>query len=312
MGEKESSKSIITWILLYSICSSLMLVINKIAMSDLPNAAIVNLFQLVSCTVVILALKRQDIITVDDLEWVKARAYAVYVVIFSCSIYFNMRALEGSNIETIIVFRSITPLVVCLLDYLFMDRAAPTLRSAGGLVMILVGAYVYVINDHAFTVNGLAAYFWVLAYFFSLCFLMTYGKVITDSVQMVSMWGPVLYTNILSIPPTLVMGVCLGDFERFRNMELTLNAHMAGSVLMSCVIGIGIGYSGWQCRSLISATSYTVVGVLNKLVTVFISVILWSNSTGFVAFLSLFLCIMGGAIYQQSPKKSTPLLGSSK
>jgi len=43
-------------------------------------------------------------------------------------------------------------------------------------------------------------------------------------------------------------------------------------VSLSCIVGIAIGYSGWWCRDLISATSYTLVGVINKLLTVTVSV----------------------------------------
>lgn len=42
-------------------------------------------------------------------------------------------------------------------------------------------------------------------------------------------------------------------------------------VLMSCIIGIGISISGFMCREAISATSFSVVGNMNKVLTVFIN-----------------------------------------
>ncbi len=35
-----------------------------------------------------------------------------------------------------------------------------------------------------------------------------------------------------------------------------------------CVTGTLIGWAGWYCRDLVSATSYTIIGVANKILTV--------------------------------------------
>jgi solute carrier family 35 protein len=53
-----------------------------------------------------------------------------------------VRARPRSNVETFIVFRSSTPLVISLLDYLFLGRTWPTARSWLALGGILVGAIV--------------------------------------------------------------------------------------------------------------------------------------------------------------------------
>jgi hypothetical protein len=31
-------------------------------------------------------------------------------------------------------------------------------------------------------------------------------------------------------------------------------------LLMGCIVGTGIGYSGWWCRTVVSATSFTLIG----------------------------------------------------
>ena len=36
----------------------------------------------------------------------------------------------------------------------------------------------------------------------------------------------------------------------------------------SCIMGVGISYSGWRARSVITATTFTLVGVLNKMATI--------------------------------------------
>ncbi len=242
---------------------------------------------------------------VDALEWSKMRPYFLYVVAFAAGILCNLKALAGSNIETVIVFRSCTPLTVAGLDYLVLGRELPSPRSFGALLLILLGAVGYVLCDSAFLVSGFAAYGWVTAYFVLLCFQMTYGKQLLDMVPLKSTWGPVLYTNVLSIPPTIVLGLIMGDHRTLGRVNL-----LAGDALwtgiLSCIIGIGIGYTGWLCRAKVSATTYTLVGVLNKLATVLLSALIWESSTSTLGMLSLLLTIVGGALYEQSPLRNVP------
>eukprot|EP00966_Prymnesium_polylepis_P213655 4947938-Prymnesium_polylepis.2 len=51
-----------------------------------------------------------------------------------------MKALEHSNVETVIVFRACCPLVVCVLDWAFMGRQLPSARSALSLLLLTAGA----------------------------------------------------------------------------------------------------------------------------------------------------------------------------
>ena len=59
-------------------------------------------------------------------QWGKLRRYWAVVAVFLLNIYTNIMALKASNVETVIVFRSVTTVVVA-----FGDAAA--LRSTRGL-----------------------------------------------------------------------------------------------------------------------------------------------------------------------------------
>ena len=54
-----------------------------------------------------------------------------------------MKALQLSNVETVIVFRACTPLCVSFLDYYFLNRNFPSRRSILSLSLICIGAYGY-------------------------------------------------------------------------------------------------------------------------------------------------------------------------
>ena len=46
-------------------------------------------------------------VATDHFEWRKVKPYLYYVGMFVATIYANMRALQHSNVETIIVFRAV-------------------------------------------------------------------------------------------------------------------------------------------------------------------------------------------------------------
>ncbi|CAK9249576.1 unnamed protein product [Sphagnum jensenii] len=153
-----------------------------------------------------------------------------------------MQALSHSNVETVIVFRACSPIAVTVIEYFFMDRAWPTLRSTFSLGLVAVGALIYCISDSQFAMDGVAAYSWVLVYFFLIVFEMTYGKKLTSTVKMESLWGPVLYCNTLAALPMFLLGYIRNDYENIAEKLMEIPANGALVILFTCVTGTLIGY----------------------------------------------------------------------
>ena len=244
---------------------------------------------------------------VDDLDSEKLKAYALYIVAFVTCIFANMKALENSNVETVIVFRACSPLAVTVVEYLFMDRALPSLRSAMSLLFVSGGAVIYCMADSQLALNGWSAYGWVITYFFLITFEMTYGKKLTSSVKMDSVWGPVLYCNLLSIVPMGALGIISGDFDNITEHLASMNTVGWFLLIFSCIVGTLIGYTGWLCRGMVSATTYTLVGVVNKFLTVLLNVLVWDKHSSPMGLLAVCLCLLAGSFYQQAPKREATL-----
>jgi len=296
-----TTSEIVVALIAYSICSSMMLVINKLAMRSFPIPAIVNLFQLITCTIFVYAIG--FVVKIDHLEMDKVKPYALYVVAFACGIYANMRALELSNVETIIVFRAATPMCVAVIEYLFLNRELPNSKSCSALAVIMVGAAFYVYND--FEIASANAYIWVMAWYLLLCFQMTYGKMLLKNIKLDTVWGPVLYTNILSVPPTIVLGMVLGDFAKYEPELVEESATLW--VGLSCVFGIAIGYCGWAARDMVSATTYTLVGVVNKLISIGVSVTFINKNASATSIAALLVCLIASTQYSQPPERTTSI-----
>lgn len=236
-----SSVQIAVAIAAYSLCSSTLLLANKLSLHYIPMPATTSLIQLAFAAVVVLLLKyvmKQDI---DGFEWEKVRPYLYYVAIFVAAIYSNMQALSHSNVETVIVFRACSPIAVCAIEYFFMNRELPSTRSAASLLCVAVGAIVYCMSDSDFALKGLSAYYWVFIYFITIVLEMTYGKILTSSVKTVSVWAPVLYCNLFAVPPMFLLGLSEGGFNGVASALPNLG--FAGFVVIafSCVVGTLIG-----------------------------------------------------------------------
>ena len=229
-------------ILSYSLCSSTLLLANKAAMFYIPYPSIISLLQIILSLIFIQIFSLVFHLQIDKLEWKKVKKYLIYVLAFTISRYSNMKALNQSNIETVIVFRACSPLTVSLIEYLFMGRAFPSLKSILSLLFVCIGALLYCLSDSEFNLHGLSAYSWVIIYFILLTFEMTYCKTLTSSVPMVSNWGPVYYCNSLAILPMILFGYFIGDFDNYSlNSFLQIPSIGLGIIFFSCIAGTFIG-----------------------------------------------------------------------
>jgi GDP-mannose transporter len=161
-------------------------------------------------------------------------------------------------------------------------------------------------NDSYVSFSGSLLYTIVLA-----LFLKAYGKKIIRSVALTTLSGPVLYTNLLGIFPMFVFANAGNEYRRFEadfreKGTSMITPIVIGLMLLGCIAGTGIGYSSWWCRDKVSATSFTLIGVLNKCLTVLLNVFVWDKHAAPAGIACLFLCLVGGVVYEQAPMRSAP------
>lgn len=281
---------------------------NKLVLHHLPYPSLVITVQLLAALLFIMVGTILGKLECDPIRWKYVRPYLAYTIAFSIGVYCNMKSLSMSNVETVIVFRALSPLLVSVLDATFLGREWPSIRSWGALSLIAFGAYGYAMTDEKFQTQGFTAYLWPTLYLFVISFVMAYGKNIIRSVDLKTQSGPVLYTNLLGWPPMLIFAGMGGEYDKLWN-NLT---HCEGEcftavglflLCLGCVVGTAIGYSSWWCRDKVSATSFTLIGVMNKCLTVFVNLLIWDQHAGPLGILSLFLCLVGGSLYRQAPMR---------
>jgi len=127
---------------------------------------------------------------------------------------------------------------------------------------------------------------------------MLYVKHVIDTIPM-SNWGRSYYNNLLSMAPLFFFALANSELSKFGDLyeEGAFSARVLLIVFFSCVVGIGISISGFMCREAISATSFSVVGNMNKVFTIFINFLIWDKHASLPGLASLLICLVGGAYY---------------
>lgn len=143
----------------YMTCSALMLLVNKLTVHHLPTPSFVLLSQLIASAAFTKFCGEMGLVEVDKLEYNKAKSFILVPFAFLGTIFANIKILQHTNVETFIVFRASTPLIISIFDYIFLGRELPSTRSWLCLLGLLCGAISYVAFDKEFNVD---AYFWVL------------------------------------------------------------------------------------------------------------------------------------------------------
>ncbi|XP_065876470.1 GDP-mannose transporter GONST3-like [Euphorbia lathyris] len=290
----------------YCISASLLSIINKWAVMKFPYPGALTALQYFTSAAGVALCGCLKILEHDRLDPLTMWRFLPAAIIFYLSLFTNSELLLHANVDTFVVFRSIVPLFVAVGETLFLHQPCPLLKTWLSLATIFIGSVLYVLTDYQFSI---AAYSWALAYLISMTVDFVYIKHVVMTIGL-NTWGLVLYNNLealLLFPFELLI---MGEIKKIkREISDESDWHSFDVVLpvgLSCLFGLSISFFGFSCRKAISATGFTVLGVVNKLLTVVINLVVWDKHSSFVGTVGLLICMAGGIMYQQSTNKPKP------
>lgn len=286
----------------YALCSSLLSVINKYAITYFPYPALLTALQYLTSVIGVVVAGRTGVISHNKFVWETARKFFPAALVFYLAIFTNTNLLKHANVDTFIVFRSTTPLLVAVADTVFRKQPLPSSWTFASLFVILGGAVCYVITDSQFSVT---AYSWAVAYLVVICTEMVYVKKMVTDIDL-NTWGFVFYNNLISLMLSPLFWCLMGEYKMLMVGAPALENGLVSvfAVGLSCLFGVAISFFGFAARRAISATAFTVTGVVNKLLTVVVNVMIWDKHASNLGLVSLLVTIVGGVLYQQSATKS--------
>lgn len=287
----------------YSLCAASLLVVNKAAVDLTPSPAVVVASQLGFAAGVARLLIGGKCVEGVTLQWDLVKLFFFVSLLFTLCLVCNVKALAATSVQTVIVMRSCSPIFVAIFDWKILGSGAPLPATWACLAGIALGAGMYVHFDKGMEVK---AYMWPVIYFVSICTEMVFVKHIINTVPM-STWTRVYYNNVLGFLPTIAFGFAFNEYEGLAETIPETGTFEWWNriiiLIVSCLIGLAISFAGFHARVLLSATSFTVLGVANKVISIFLSMMFFGGMKDGIRWESLaglFLCIGCGTAYAKT------------
>jgi len=297
-------------IFFYGVSSSALLVLNKVCINAIPNASLLLFIQVLSTVLFIIvpALCGRIHINLRP-QWKVLLAYCNVALVFLGTIYSNMQVVHAIGVNSFIVLRCGTPLLISFLDFLFLNRELPHGNSFISLFGIFISgsAYAYLkyrefgseqdaTEENSYGLRGL-----VWSFVWLSCFVvdMIYIKHVADSHKCTGL-ERTLYQNTLALPVLLV--TLLTPIEMFDPMS-TGDADNSALVALglSCIAGTILSYTGMSLRTDLSATSFSILGIICKMASALLNEIFVSRESNRFSLLCIAGVIMSSSFFKQAP-----------
>ncbi|XP_020104919.1 GDP-mannose transporter GONST3 isoform X2 [Ananas comosus] len=287
----------------YCLSASLLSIINKWAVMKFPYPGALTALQYLTSVLGVLICGQLRLIEHDSLNLRTMWKFLPAAVMFYISIFTNSELLLHANVDTFIVFRSAVPIFVAIGETLYLHQPWPSFKTWVSLSTILGGSVIYVLTDYQFTVT---AYSWAVAYLVSMSIDFVYIKHVVMTIGL-NTWGLVLYNNLEALLLFPLELLIMGEWDKMKDDSAKVANWYSFEVILpvglSCLFGLSISFFGFSCRRAISATGFTVLGIVNKLLTVVINLVIWDKHASLVGTIGLLICMSGGVLYQQSTTK---------
>lgn len=88
-----------------------------------------------------------------------------------------------------------------------------------------------------------------------------YVKHMCDTVKM-SNWGRVYYANLMAFVPLLIALPFLREHTILMSLNWSFNA--VATLTVSCLLGVAMSHASYLLREAVSATFFTIIGIICK------------------------------------------------
>ena len=278
-------------------------VVNKIAVSDIDYPNLILVLQFATASLLLGLAHALGMIKLENINVRTSIGFLPFVACFFALLGSGLWVMKVAPLETFIAFKSTTPIVLSLLDYLFMGRMFPGAKSIVAMIGITIGAIWYVSGD---VKSEDFAYVYCAIFVFVACIE---GGVAKDTINRYQMnsWSRTFLVNTLSIPIGIVLSVFTGELENAINgKEANGEPFQFGkrgviALVSSCFFGVGMGYFTMLIRDALSATSCAVVATCNKFLAEIVNFFIWKNHASLEGAGAVCLIMACGIFYEQAP-----------
>jgi len=280
----------------FCFCSAGMMLFNKLAIEAFPyECALVALQMLFSAA--FLATFTWSSLHIgslyDLLRW------SMVAPLFCGMLLTSILALKAAPMSLVITLRCLSPLGALAIERFYPSPLEISKEMMGSIVIMFIGGYVYISQiSNASHLQGVG---WVILNSMvavaERC-LQRYLLAKDQNPVDISKTSCTLINNLLGSVPMLIAAYATGEFAHVQAAAVNMSFLTMLYVGLSCVIGLGISYTGVWAQSLISATTFLVLVNSNKFVVIGIEVFaMHTKSLTNSQMIGAGLTILGACLY---------------
>lgn len=295
----------------YCVASASMVLLNKAALSsfDFESTNSLLFFQCLVCVILVKTFDLFKLVTIEPWNWKIIQTWFPVNLIFVGMIWSSFFALKNLGVPMSTVLKNLTNLFVITGDYFFYNK---TYGSAVWLTLglMMASAVCGAATDLAFNLYG---YVWqlvncVFTASYSLYLRGVMDRLVTLTINKTRLdeFSMVYYNNLLSLPLLLFIIWQAGEFDMLPNEPALHNSYFLAAAIASSLLAFCISFASLWFLSSTTATTYSLVGSLNKIPVAILGLVLFNVPWSPQNLLSILVGLGAGVIFvraKQAPAK---------
>ncbi|KAG6657323.1 GDP-mannose transporter GONST1 isoform X1 [Carya illinoinensis] len=294
--------------LAYCISSCSMILINKLVLSSYDFNAGISLmvYQNLISVVIVSILSFLGIISTEPLTWRLVKVWLPVNVIFVGMLITSMFSLKYINVAMVTVLKNVTNVITALGEmYLFSTHHDS--RVWASLFLMIISAISGGVTDLSFHAVGyawqIANCFLTASYSLTLRRVMDTAKQVTKSGNL-NEFSMVLLNNTLSLPLGILLIFVFNEVDYLSRTPLLSLPTFWFVMTISGVLGLAISFTSMWFLHQTGATTYSLVGSLNKIPLSIAGILLFKVPTSLENSTSILFGLLAGVFFARAKMRT--------
>ncbi|KAK9950109.1 hypothetical protein M0R45_005611 [Rubus argutus] len=290
--------------LAYCISSCSMILVNKFVLSSYDfNAGIsLMLYQNLISVIIVSILSLLGIISTEPLTWRLVKVWLPVNVIFVGMLITSMFSLKYINVAMVTVLKNVTNVITAFGEmYLFQKHHDSRVWAA--LFLMIISAISGGVTDLSFHAIGyawqLTNCFLTASYSLTLRRVMDTAKLVTKSGKL-NEFSMVLLNNSLSLPLGILLIFVFNEVDYLFTTPLLRLPTFWLVITLSGFLGLAISFTSMWFLHQTSATTYSLVGSLNKIPLSVAGIVLFKVPTSLENSASILFGLLAGIFFARA------------
>lgn len=283
----------------WAACSVAMHVLNKSLVVELETPGCITLMQLM---VSVLAFSATTPAKLSQVSIRQLQYWLLVPTLFAGMLCTGFYTNEYFSLSLLMIIRNLSPLIVLPVEMAVMPagkRPIVTGRVLVSIVIMIAGTLVYCGGTEALSVIGLM--FALLNMFLGVSNRVVQRRLLTTECKDLPSDVVMFVTNTMALLPTLALMCAANEWDAIRRHQTSWwNPQVLALLVLSGLVGVGIGYLGFECQRLISATSFVVLQNSTKIVVVLVGILCFEDMVTAVTTTGLIMSLGGSCMYGDS------------